>query len=53
MPATSKTTKEVKVQTEKIIKVKPNGHTVIKVKAAQHGMSMGDYVEQLARKDNS
>lgn len=36
---------------EKIIKVKPADHTVIKVKAAQKGQSMGEYVAQLARND--
>lgn len=38
-------------KTEKIIKVKPAGHTLIKVKAAGKGMSMGDYVVDLAKND--
>ncbi len=37
---------------EKIIKVRdPEGHTLIKVKAAQRGQTMGDYVVGLAKRD--
>lgn len=49
--ATKATVKAATPKTEKIIKVKPADHTVIKVKAAERGKSMGDYVAQLARND--